>query len=203
MGQPLNYTTRQVQDVKNGMTRQEFLKKYGDTYRTHNTFYKIQRMSPLSKVEDKPKAEPKFSRNFGSIKQVTQRSLDRANTLFELMDKRVTKANDIPNFRYLATRGMISNNMGRYVVTQVGKNYVEAILDNNKGFCNNCHEVKPVKDFHKSSLRYQGRAGDYCKKCKQKDHNYKSIHKMHKPKVSKAVQIWNSVKKLFPKLVWE
>jgi hypothetical protein len=202
MGLPLTYTTRQVQEVKNGMTRQKFLQKYGDNLRTHNTFYKIQRLSPLSNISLEPKVEAKFPHNLGNIKQITQRTADRALSLLNILNDTHKNKSVIPNFDYLSSRGMIIKKMGKYSVTEAGKNFLDAVMDNTKGFCNSCKEIKTLDNFHPSSIEHSGRAGDNCKQCKQKNY-FSQSQQPNTRKVSKTQKIWNEFKKLFPKLVWE
>lgn len=205
MGQPLNYTTRQVQDVKNGMTRKQFLDKYGDNFRTHNTFYKIQRLSPLSEVANKSQVKPKFENaGFGSIRNVGNHTILRAETLLNLLNNPTKLRSEIKSFDFLIQRQLIQKVDKVWTVSPIGEKYLEAVMDNNKGFCVTCKEIKPLLEFNPVVARdgkyNSGRCSNTCKKCMNT--NYELKKKTTLTKVPKKT-LWEKIKSLFPKLVWE
>ena len=140
---PLDYTPKQLAQVKNGMPVRDFVRLYGDTTRTRSLYHKLKNMKTLGQVEDtqygsittKDKSDVFSSRTLGGkFVRVNDEVYRRGQVLLELYDGQ-PKLLRSALIQTLITREYITRvNRGWYQITDIGKDYLETILDENRGF---------------------------------------------------------------------
>jgi hypothetical protein len=158
---PLEYTPKQLAQVKNGMPVKEFLVLYGESQRTRALYHKLKNMKTLGQVVQTHTPEPETpiltaKRLGGKLVRVNNEVFLRGQVLLDLYNgepQRIHYKNKGVNTslgKTLLGKGLVIKlRHGIFQITDIGKDYLETILDENRGF-----STKYKRSFSKNECYY-------------------------------------------------
>ena len=192
-------TNTQVGQVMNGMSLREFRKLYGDSVRTQNLYYKIRNMKSLgvSSQEVLPETDVLPQRKLGGkVVNVGNTIYKRGELLLKLYDGESKRLNVSSCLLTLIKRDYIhqTEKKGFYQITDRGRDYLETILDDQRGWCHILQQSFPKDQM---VLGEKGWEQHRMSTISQSRFRRKPLGTTHKVK---AVSLWTKIKSLIPRI---